>query len=150
MDWIDAFRGRKIALDSAILIYFIEEHPTYLPLVRLLFQAIDQGHIKAVTSTITLLEVLVHPLREGNVSLANRYRDILLYAENLETLPLSHSLSERAAELRARYQLRAPDAIQIATALDQRASAIITNDDRWRRVKELDVIILGDLLSARA
>jgi predicted nucleic acid-binding protein len=148
MDWIDAFRGRKIALDSAIIIYFIEEHPAYLPFVQPLFQNIARGHIKAVTSTVTLLEVLVRPLREGNVSLANRYRDILLYSENLETLPLSHPLSERAAELRARYRLRAPDVIQIATALGQKASAIITNDERWRRIKELDVVILEDLLSA--
>ncbi len=46
MGWVDAFRGSKIALDSAIIIYFIEEHPTYLPLVRPLFQNIDRGHIK--------------------------------------------------------------------------------------------------------
>ena len=40
----------------------------------------------AVTSTLTLTEVLVHPLRSGNVELAGQYRDILLDQENLITV----------------------------------------------------------------
>ena len=52
---IDALGAGPVALDTAIFIYFIEEHPTYLPLVEPLFQAVDAGERRATTSALTLL-----------------------------------------------------------------------------------------------
>lgn len=60
MGWIDTLQGTVVGLDSAPLIYFIEEHPTYLPLMDAFFEALDRGEFQVVTSVITLLEVLVH------------------------------------------------------------------------------------------
>jgi hypothetical protein len=45
------------------LIYFIERHPAYLPLLLPFFEAVERGDIQVVTSTLTLTEVLVHPYR---------------------------------------------------------------------------------------
>lgn len=70
MGWIDALRDSTVALDTAPLIYFIEENPTWLPAIEPFF--------KAVTSTLTITEVLVHPLRKLQQSLAEQYRRILL------------------------------------------------------------------------
>jgi len=50
-----------VALDSALFIYLIEEHPLYLPLVEPVFIAIDREEIPAATSALTLLETLVVP-----------------------------------------------------------------------------------------
>lgn len=33
MGWVDSLRGLTFAIDTAPLIYFIEEHPTYSPIV---------------------------------------------------------------------------------------------------------------------
>jgi hypothetical protein len=33
MEWVEALQRQLIALDTAPLIYFIEEHPTYLPIL---------------------------------------------------------------------------------------------------------------------
>ena len=63
MEWIEALRGSIVALDTAPLIYFIEEHPAYLPKIRPFFEAAERGEFRIVTSFITLLEVLVRPLR---------------------------------------------------------------------------------------
>ena len=78
MEWLNDLRGKTVGLDTAPLIYFIEENPTYLEVAKLFFEAMDRGDFTVVTSTVTLLEVLVHPLRTNNAELAEEYRDILL------------------------------------------------------------------------
>jgi len=147
MEWIDALRGQLVALDTAPLIYFIEEHPDYLPIVLPFFEGIDRGEIRVVTSTITLTEVLVHPLRNGDAALAQRYLDILLHTPALTIVPASETIAERAASLRAAHNLRTPDALQIATALLAGASGFVTNDVRLRSVPGVRIIVLQDVLA---
>jgi hypothetical protein len=64
MEWLDRLRGTVVGLDTATLNYFIEENSRYLPLVRPFFEAVDCGDFEIVTSTLTLAEVLVHPMRQ--------------------------------------------------------------------------------------
>ncbi len=114
-------------------------------MVSLFFETLSEGNLRAVTSTITLLEVLVQPYRYGNKKLAEKYREILLYSDNLLTFPVSNEIADKAAELRARYRIRTPDAIQIATALHGEASMFLTNDRNLKRVQEIDIITLFDI-----
>jgi hypothetical protein len=83
MEWLMQLQGQVVGLDTAPLIYLIEQNQVYLGLVRAFFGALSRGEFQVVTSTLTLTEVLVHPLRSGNVELAGQYRDILLDQENL-------------------------------------------------------------------
>src|SRR5437588_10407793 len=103
MEWIEALRGSVVGLDTAPLIYFIEENPVYLPVVRPFFEAVDQGQFRVVTSVLTLTEVLVHPLRQGNLQLADQYRRILLHASQVLTVPVSETIAEEAAQLRGKH-----------------------------------------------
>jgi predicted nucleic acid-binding protein len=119
-----------VGLDTAPLIYCIEQNEAYLELVRAFFWAMSQGEFQVVTSTLTLTEVLVYPLRTGNVELAEQYRDIVLDQENLVTVPVSVEIAEVAVQLRATQNLRTPDAIQIATAMQRGARFFLTNDAR--------------------
>ena len=144
MDWLDRLYGRITGLDTAPIIYFIEEG-TYFDVVNLFFEALSKGKLKAVTSTITLLEVLVHPYRCGDKDLAEKYREILLYSDNLSTFPVSNEVADKSAELRAKYRIRTPDAIQIATALHGEASTFLTNDKNLKKVEEIDIITLFDI-----
>ncbi len=96
---------------------------------------------------MTLTEVLVHPLRAGNVELAGHYRDILFDQENLITLPVSSAIAEVAAQLRGAQNLRTPDAIQIATAIQGGATFFLTNDAHLSSVPELKVLVLDELLN---
>ena len=104
MEWITDLYGKTIGLDTAPLIYFIEENPAYIETVRLFFEAMDRGDFLVVTSTVTLLEVLVHPLRSNNRELATEYRDILLNSK-LTTLEVSSAIAEQAAHLRATHNI---------------------------------------------
>jgi predicted nucleic acid-binding protein len=67
----------SVAVDTAVFIYFIEEHPRFLPVILPLFTQADQGKRELITSALTLLEVLVVPYRAGNRRLADRYEALL-------------------------------------------------------------------------
>jgi predicted nucleic acid-binding protein len=145
MGWLATLRGKVVGLDTTPLIYFIEENPTYLELVSPFFEAIDQGEVNAVTSIVTLLEVLVHPFQHGDAALVQQYRDILLNAQGLTTILLSQDIAEEAARLRAAHNIRTPDAIQMATAIYVGASHFLTNDARLPSLPELKVLVLDQV-----
>ncbi|MCC7355672.1 MAG: PIN domain-containing protein [Anaerolineae bacterium] len=149
MEWLAALRGKLVGLDTAPLIYFIEEDQTYLETVRPFFDAIERGELMAVTSVVTLLEVLVQPLRRGDERLAQQYRDILLNAEGLTTVMVSQDIAGKAALLRATYNIRTPDAIQIATAIHGGASFFLTNDARLPSLPDLKTLVLDRLREHR-
>lgn len=138
--------GKLVAFDTAPLIYYIEEHPDYLTLADELFSAFDTGLAQAVTSVLTLQEVLVKPLRDGSPDVADNYRQILTNSANVALEVIDESICESAAQLRANYVwLRTPDALQIATAIKHGAQIIVTNDERWKRLTELEVVVLRDI-----
>jgi len=145
VEWINDLQGKTVGLDTAPLIYFIEENPTYLEAVRLFFEAMDRGDFAVVTSTITLLEMLVHPLRSNNRELAAEYRDILLNSR-LMTMEVSNTVAEQAARLRATHNIRTPDAIQISAALNAGASHFFTNDVRLPAISSIQIISLDSLI----
>jgi predicted nucleic acid-binding protein len=142
MEWLRGLVGTVVGLDTAPLIYFIEKHPTYLPLLLPFFEALDRGDIQVVTSTLTLTEVLVHPYRDGNQALAEQYFHMLLNARNLRTVPLSPAIAAEAARIRAAYQLKTPDAIQLATAKEGGATAFLTNDAGLAGIPGLRLVVL--------
>ncbi len=148
MEWIDDLRGKTIGLDTAPLIYFIEENPPYIETVRLFFEAMDRGDFLVVTSTVTLLEVLVHPLRSNNRELATEYRDILLNSR-LMTLEVSSAIAEQAAQLRAAYDIRTPDAIQLSAALNAGATQFFTNDVRLPNIPSIQILSIDALLKTK-
>jgi predicted nucleic acid-binding protein len=146
MGWLDDLATQVVGLDTAPLIYFIEANPTYLPTVKPFFTALDGGEFTAVTSVITLLEVLVHPLRQQRSNMAQQYQQILLHAKGLTTKDITVNIAKQAAQLRATYNIGTPDAIQIATALQAGANFFLTNDKDLKKVTDLTILVLGDLM----
>lgn len=137
-----------LAFDTAPIIYFVEANPHYDQTVTAIFQQIDKAQMTGLTSVISLCEVLVHPIRNGNRTLKNRYLDILQNSPNFHTKQISFVIAETAAELRAKYNLRTPDALQIATALENGCDAFLCNDKDLKKVAELPVLILDELTVA--
>lgn len=139
--------GKSVFLDTAPLIYFIEKNHRYHHIVKPVIAQIDALETKGFASTITLLEVLVHPLRDGNKILAKKYKDILLLSKGLMTYEISHSISERSALLCANHELKTPDAIQLATAMHCKADFFLTNDSNLEKVRCLDILVLDKFLN---
>jgi len=143
--------GKLVAFDSAPLIYYLEEHPRYTALSDELFDAIRESRALGLTSVLTLLEVLVLPLRAGRSSLASDYRAILGQTKGISLFPIDRAVCERAAQIRADHHwLRAPDALQVATAVEHGAQVIVTNDIRWKRLREIPVVVFDDCLGVTA
>ncbi len=142
-----ALRAASLAyLDTAPLIYVIEDHPTFAPLVFPLLHAIDRGEKRGVPSFLTLAEILVQPYRRRRADLAARYRELLLGSPNMRLLALDEAVAVEAARIRASYGVRLPDAVHLATAVTAEAEVFVTGDARLRRFREVRVVVLGDLI----
>ena len=148
MGWLDALRGVTVAVDSAPFIYLIEKHPVYFATVSAFFAAVQNGEIRCVTSTLTIAEVLVHPFRLGRMDLVLDYQDILNETPDIEAFAVTSDIAEAAARLRANFNLRTPDAIQIATALVSQASLFLTNDKKLTKVPGLNALTIADVLAS--
>lgn len=141
----------RIYIDSSPFIYFIERSPEYLPVVKRIFSEISYGNIWGISSYITLIEVLVAPIKKGATEIASEYKEFMLNSTSIKMIPLDDKVAETAAELRAKYngngfKLRTPDAIQIATAILNEADIFLTNDSRLKNVKEINVVVLSELI----
>jgi predicted nucleic acid-binding protein len=131
-----------IGLDSNILIYFIEAHPNYLDLVKIIFNSIDSGRKKGVCSTLSLMEILVEPYRQKNETLVNEFYGLLTTYPHLTWIDLTTEIADLGANLRAKYKIKTPDAILLASAIYSDATGFICNDKGLRKVEEIDVLIL--------
>lgn len=137
----------NVYLDANGFIYSIERIDPYRSLLDALWQTVSSGQITVVTSELTLLEVLVKPLKVGDATTATLFRTVLQHTPDVRMLPITQLVLEEAAKLRATLGLRTPDAIHVATALLHGCALIVTNDSTFRRIPDLPVAVLNELIS---
>ncbi|MDW7691148.1 PIN domain-containing protein [Flammeovirgaceae bacterium SG7u.111] len=143
---IGELKGKLVGLDTAPLIYFIEQHPTLHPKVKNVFELHAQQTFGFIVSVLTLTEVLVHPLREKDTKLAAKYKRIFEDAKGVTIAEMNKDIAVKAAELRAKYaSLRTPDAIQLATAIHHRCDYFFSNDEALKKITEIEVITINDI-----
>lgn len=140
-------RCRTVHVDTQAIIYLLEDRDPWLSVVNDLFAQIRPGGIRGTSSIVTLLEVLVKPLKEGRHDLANAYREVLLDAGAIYLIPLDRAVAECAARIRAEHAFQIPDAVQLASALSVGADVFVTNDMQLRRFPEIDVVLLDDFVA---
>lgn len=117
----DKFFQKTLFVDTAPLIYYVEGESNYNEKLIELFKANDKGEIHLQTSTLTLLEVLVQPIRLKKFELADQYEEILISSPNIDIFDIDIKISRQAAELRANYKLKTPDSIQLASSIQKNA-----------------------------
>jgi predicted nucleic acid-binding protein len=139
-------RHRRIALDTSIFIYQLEANARYLALADSVFAWVERAGHEAVTSTITMTELLVPSYRDNDERRVDEFYGLLSTYPNLRWIPPDLETADLAARLRAAYRLRTPDALQAATAIQANATALVTNDPVLARVDELEVAVLDQLL----
>jgi predicted nucleic acid-binding protein len=132
----------RIALDTSIFIYQLEANARYVPLTDFIFSWLEQSRHTAVTSTITMTELLVQPYRENNSDQIDEFYGLLSTYPNLEWIAPDLAVADTAARLRAVHKLRTPDAIQAATAMEGSATGLVTNDPILARLDDLEVVVL--------
>ena len=140
-------KAKVIGLDTPIFIYFLENNERYGPLAQLTLNGIEKGKWQGVTSTITLMEITVRPWQLGRESAAREYEAILVHFPNLSVVDVDRNVARAAAQLRAKYNVSPPDALQVAASLSFGAKAFLTNDKRLSRLQELiDILVLDDFM----
>ena len=142
----DALAGvGRLYIETVPLIYYVEENPTYIAKMDAIIAAVDHAQLTAVSSVITLTEVLSQPIKTGDKHLEQDYRDILVNSGSYQLVAITVPIAVAAANLRALYNLRTPDALHVASAMHRRCDAFLTNDTGIKRVTDLPILILDEL-----
>lgn len=139
-------RHKRIALDTSIFIYQLEANPKYVALTEAIFEWASRSGSLAITSTLTMLELLVHPYRESNQQAADEYYALLSTYPNLLWIAPDLAIADVAARIRATHRLRTPDALQAACAVSTQATGFITNDSIFERVDAFETLVLNQVL----
>ncbi|MDZ7662837.1 type II toxin-antitoxin system VapC family toxin [Thiohalophilus sp.] len=140
IDLSDLAEGSWVTIDTAPLIYLLEDNTTFLETYLPLFEEIEAGRLRGVVSVVTLAELLAGPLRNGDEILADRYYQSLSSSSHWQVQEMNASLAFTAARIRIRYGLKLPDAIQVATAIYTNSAALVVHDRDFRQVTEIPVI----------
>lgn len=142
----DALHGiSRLAFDTSPYIYMVENAIPFAEKVEYVFALVAAQQIEVRSSTITLAETLVKPIQLNDATTIQTFRNLLLNSKNIELIEVTTQIAVQSAHLRARYRLRTPDAIHIATAIHGNCDAFLTNDSALKRVTEIGILLLDDL-----
>ena len=139
-------RHRRIALDTSVFIYQLEANPRYVLLTDHVFAWLERTDHSAVTSTITMTELLVQPYRDSAEERVDAFYALLSTYPNLDWIAPGLEVADLAARIRAQHRLRTPDALQAATAVQAQVTGLLTNDPVFERVEEFETLVLDHLL----
>lgn len=148
MGLLEAIPSGIVYLDTNIWIYTLENYAAYSQDLTALFQAIDNGTLKAITSELTLAEILVAPIQREDAAQQEICKQFIRNTETLSVLPISQDVLIEAAKVRARTSIKLPDAIHLATAIGAGCTAFLTNDRQLKKVTDIPVILLSDVVAS--
>lgn len=136
---------KRVFVDTAPVIYYLENHPQYRDSIIKFFTMCIQKNIQVVTSAITIEEYLVFPYSNGKMELTDNFKRFLEYM-NIEIVDIDYKIAEQAAKIRGQYKnFKAMDALQIAAAIVSRCDMFFTNDKQLRQEKEIPCMTMDDL-----
>jgi predicted nucleic acid-binding protein len=124
--------GKKAFLDTNLFIYLIEENELYLNKVYNILDFLEQNDYEIITSTLTLGEILTKPYKDNRLDLVEEYK---AFFSDMELVELNSQIASMFANIRAEYNIKTSDAVQLASAIYGKADLFVTNDDRLSRFK---------------
>jgi len=136
---------KSIFIDTAPIIYYIEAHPEFGPLVKQIVETLQKGQLTAFSSVLTLTEVLAKPVQLGKENLAAEFTNFL--TKGLYLIEINAAIAERAGRLKGKYlSLRTLDALQLSAALSVNVDTFLTNDKNLTQIREIKILLLKDYL----
>ncbi len=135
---------KKVFLDTAPLIYFLDADEHFGETVRKIFEDILQSDKQMLTSVITCEEYLVYPYKTGNEEKVAAFREFISEC-GIPLCPIDVETAKKAAKIRARYKdFKAMDALQLASACMQGCDLFLTNDKQLRQFKDLICVTVDE------
>src|SRR4030042_4230670 len=123
-------RGKKVLIDSNIIIHLTEQIEPYRHVVEELFSLIEEGSSKAVISILSVSEVMRGPLRAGKIDIAMAVKSYLVNFPNSCCQQITlEVLDTVGADERVNWKtLRTIDALIVASGLCAKVDLFISND----------------------
>lgn len=125
-------------------IYYFEGNRVYGEIAKHLFTQLQKNRLKAATSVLTLAEILTFERLQKNKILFEKTKAKFHSIPNLKLYVVNEVISEACAFFRYKYSFTLGDALQLATSVVSSQEAFLSNDRRFKKVKEIDVVILND------
>ncbi|MDR0328789.1 MAG: type II toxin-antitoxin system VapC family toxin [Planctomycetaceae bacterium] len=145
MALLEYLDSKMVYLDTAPIIYYIEDVVPYADVLEPVFRQIKSGTLQVCTSTLTLAETLVVPHRKKDRTLLTKFETLLTQTPDLTLLPLTTEIAKEAAKIRAEFAFKTPDAIQLATACVSGADYFLTNDKGLTNFLSIRVVVLDEI-----
>ena len=130
-----------IYLDSNIVIYLIEQSPSFGARARARIAALRAAGDAIVVSDLSRLECRSNAVAAADQVTLDLY-DVFFRQAVARLMPLSRSVVDRATEIRGRYRFKTPDALHLAAAVEAGCQSFLTNDLRLNRFADLVVELL--------
>ena len=139
--------GKRVYVDTNILIYLFEGFPEYCHLIQEIADCVDSGEIILFTGEITIAEIMVMPFKKNDKNLIRLYTEALKNKDFITLIPTTQEVYLKTAFLRATFpQMKTPDSIQVASAIEGNAEIFITNDAGIKTPSEIDKLVLKEFL----
>jgi predicted nucleic acid-binding protein len=139
-------RHRRIALHTSVFLYQLEADERHVDHTDAIFEWVERRGRRAVTSTITMTELLVHPYGASNEEYVDAFYGLLSTYPHLDWIAPDLVIADIAAGIRAKHRLWMPDALQAATAIRSQVTGMVTNDPVFEQVGAFETLVLDRLL----
>jgi len=142
----EAVKGKRILIDTNIIIYLTDSIKPYEQLAQNLFQMVEEGQAEAVISIVSIIEVMQGPLKKGHRQIAKEVKDYLVNFPNCDCQEISFAVLDKIGD-DARIDwaaLRTTDSLIIASALIGEAEIVISNDRHFRSALPKKMILSFD------
>ncbi len=126
----------RIFPDSDVVIFLVEDHPKFRPLVDAALSDLQSGSL--MTCAMVRFETLTKPTQNNDHWLLQDYHHF--YRTSCQSHVITETTFDLALTLRARHRLKSPDAINLACAIQSGSEVFLINDRDYKTVTEIRIV----------
>ena len=138
----------SIFIDTPFLIYHLEDVKPYSDVTSGILDSIAAKKSRIYLSLISFTEMLVGILKQDNQFAERNFKSFFNSNPFIDIVDFKFELTEPAACIRVETGLGLADSIVVATAMNRSVRFLITNDYKFKELKNIDfeVMMLDELV----
>ena len=130
-----------VYLDTNCVIYFVEQNPAWVSKVIARLTRFRAANDRMAVGDLTWAECLVGPFASGDAVVEASYRAFFTDPD-IRVLPMTMSICERAARIRAVHKFEMVDSLHLATATEHGCGLFLTSDAKLKTCRDILVEVL--------